>query len=162
MSPVTLLVTLLAAVAPALDEFPQTQPAELAAATAPVAPPSVELLRVWDAQRAGAWARGDPRMLRRLYTPGSAAGRHDRAMLRAWADRGLVVRGLRTQLLSVDVLRRTSSTWTLLVTDRLVGGTAVGAGVRRALPRDEPTTRRVTLRSVAGEWRVASVRPSGS
>ena len=47
-------------------------------------------------------------------------------MLRAWADRGLVVRGLHTQLLAVREVARTRSTWTLRVTDRLVGGVAVG------------------------------------
>jgi hypothetical protein len=123
-------------------------------------PEPVEVLRAWDARRARAWARGDPRSLRRLYTPDSVAGRRDRAMLRAWATRGLVVRDLRTQLLSVRELARTRSSWTLLVTDRLAGGVVVGAGVRRALPRDEPSTRTVRLRRLGGVWRVASVRPA--
>jgi hypothetical protein len=118
----------------------------------------VELLRAWDARRAQAWARGDPRLLRALYTPGSVAGRHDRAMLRAWAQRGLVVRQLRTQFLAVRELAHRPSAWTLLVTDRLAGGVAVGAGVRRPLPRDRASTRTVRLRRVHGVWRVASVR----
>ena len=46
----------------------------------------------------------------------------------------------------------------LVVTDRLVGATAVGGGQRVALPRDDPTTRRVTLRRVGGAWRVDEVR----
>ena len=82
-------------------------------------------------------------------------------MLRAWLARGLVVRGLHTQLLEVRELRRTASTWTLIVTDRLVGGFAVGARVRRPLPRDAPTTRTVELRRVGGSWLVSAVEPLG-
>ena len=74
-------------------------------------------------------------------------------MLRAWADRGLVVRGMRTQLLAVHELAHTRSTWTLQVTDRLVGGVAVGIGVRRLLPGDEATTRTVWLRLAAAAGR---------
>jgi hypothetical protein len=132
---------------------------EAAAVQAAAGPRPVELLHAWDARRARAWSRGDPRLLRALYTPGSVAGRRDRAMLRAWAARGLVVRQLRTQLLSVRELARSRSSWTLAVTDRLVGGEAVGAGVRRALPQDRATTRTVRLRRWAGAWRVAAVLP---
>jgi hypothetical protein len=134
-------------------------PVETRAAEPPAAPPPVELLRSWDARRADAWARGDPRLLRTLYTPGSMAGRRDRTMLRAWAARGLVVRQLRTQLLSVRVLGHRGAAWTLVVTDRVAGGVAVGAGVRRRLPQDRPTTRTVRFRRWAGGWRVAWVRP---
>jgi hypothetical protein len=118
------------------------------------------VIRSWDVRRAEAWARGDPAVLATLYTADSVAGRHDRAMLRAWAARGLVVRELRTQLLAVHELAHTRSAWTLRVTDRLVGGVAVGAGSRRPLPRDEATTRTIRLRLVDGAWRVASVLPS--
>src|SRR3954447_6645819 len=81
------------AAAKALSRPPPVEPVETAAAKAPARPAviePVEILRSWDARRADAWARGDPRLLRPLYTPGSQAGRHDRAMLRAWAARGLV------------------------------------------------------------------------
>ncbi len=141
--------------APALVE-----PVDTAAAQAPAGPPPVEVLREWDAQRAKAWARGDESLLRSLYTRGSEAGRHDGAMLRAWLERGLVVQGLRTQLLTVRELARTRSTWTLQVTDRLVGGVAVGPGVRRPLPRDGATTRTLRLRLVDDTWLVASVQPT--
>jgi hypothetical protein len=117
--------------AKALARPPLIEPVEIPAARAPAGPPPVELLRAWDARRAEAWARGDPRLLSALYTPGSVAGRRDRAMLRAWLARGLVVRGLQTQLLEVREVRRAASTWTLLVTDRLVGGFAVGTRVPR-------------------------------
>jgi hypothetical protein len=80
-------------------------------------------------------------------------------MLGAWSARGLVVQGLRTQLLSVKVLEHGRASWTLLVTDRLAGGVAVGAGVRRPLPRDQATIRTVRLCRVLGRWRVVSVLP---
>jgi hypothetical protein len=162
MSRKTLAVPLLVVVLAACGE-PETppealiEPVEIPAAGAPAAPPPVEVIRAWDAQRADAWARGDPRGLTALYSPGSLAGRRDVAMLRAWLARGLVVRGLHTQLVSVEELAHTPSTWTLRVIDRLVGGVAVGRGVRRPLPRDEATTRTVRLRLLDGVWRVASV-----
>jgi hypothetical protein len=87
------------------------------------------------------------------------AGRRDVAMLRAWTARELVVRGMRTQLVAVQELAHTRATWTLQVTDRLVGGLAVGPGVRRPLPRDGATTRTVELRRVSGDWRVSAVEP---
>jgi hypothetical protein len=80
-------------------------------------------------------------------------------MLRAWVARGLVVRGMATQLLAVREVRLTASTWTLRVTDRLVGGDAVGRGARRPLPHDAPTTRTVELRRVGGSWLVSAVQP---
>jgi len=140
---------------PSLDEAARTTATSAPGGPSLIEP--VEILRAWDAGRARAWARGDLHLLRALYTPGSVAGRHDRAMLRAWTARGLVVRGLRTQLLSVRPLAHTRSSWTLVVTDRLVGGVAVGAGVRRPLPRDQATTRTVRLVRVRGRWRVAAV-----
>jgi len=136
---------------------PRVGPVEPVVASAPVAPPQVEVLRSWDAQRAEAWARGDPALLAALYTQRSLAGRRDRAMLRAWAARGLAVRGLRTQLLAVRELGHSRSTWRLQVTDRLVGGVAVGRGVDRPLPVDEATTRVIELRNVGGRWLVSSV-----
>ena len=162
MSRKTLLVPLLVAMtaAPPVAEV-RGAPApslEVTKRSAQKQPPPVEVLRTWDAQRAEAWARGDARRLAALYTPGSVAGRHDLAMLSAWAARGLVVRGMRTQLLAVHELAHTRSAWTLQVTDRLVGGLAVGPGVRRPLPRDGATTRTVRLRLVGGTWVVASVR----
>jgi hypothetical protein len=172
MSRETLAVLLLVALAtgcgPATDAparpppIEPVGPVEITATHAPdhpahVAP--VDVLRTWDARRAAAWARADPRLLRSLYTDGSLAGRHDVAMLRAWAARGLTVRGLHTQLLAIRVLSHTGSTWTLDVTDRVLGGVAVGRGLRRELPRDQATTRTLRLRRVDGEWLVASVRP---
>ena len=163
MSRKTLLLALLVAV-PATCVFARPgplliEPVEIAAVRAPAGPPPVEALRAWDAHRAEAWARGDVRLLSTLYTRDSVAGRRDRAMLRAWLARGLVVRGLQTQLLEVREVRRSASMWRLIVTDRLVGGLAVGTRVRRPLPHDAPTTRTVELRRVSGSWLVSSVEP---
>ena len=114
-----------------------------------------EVLHSWDDRRAAAWAAGDPAALRALCEPGSAAGRADLAMLRAWRERGLRVEGLRMQLLELDVRRASDDRLELVVTDRLTGAVATGPGVRLALPRDRATTRRVVLVRRAGEWRVA-------
>ena len=128
---------------------------------APVTPPpevpAAAVLHAWDDRRARAWAGGDPAALRDLYTAGSPAGRADRAMLRSWQERGLRVEGLRTQLISLVVRGWSQGRLAVVVTERLAGGVAVGAGVRLPLPRDAVSTRTVVLRRVAGEWRVRSV-----
>jgi hypothetical protein len=118
---------------------------------------AVDLLRGWDQRRAEAWASGDVAALRSLYTARSDAGRVDRRMLRAWVGRGLRVVGMRMQLLTVRVRESSPERAVLVVTDRLVGGVAVGRGVRVALPRDRASRRTVSLRRVAGEWLVDSV-----
>jgi hypothetical protein len=121
--------------------------------------PEVEaaaVLAAWDADRARAWALGDVRRLRALYTPGSVAGERDIAMLRRWLDRGLVVDGMRTQVLSLHELRRTADRWVLAVTDRIVDGVARGAATE-PLPTDAATARTITLRLVGDRWLVGSV-----
>lgn len=128
-------------------------PLVLTLAVSPVA-----VLHGWDEQRADAWAAADVPALRALYAPGSVAGRRDVAMLRSWSARGLRVDGLRTQLLDVDVRRRTPDRLVLAVTDRLASGVAEPAGL--ALPRDRPSRHVVVLRVVEGEWRVSAVRPA--
>ncbi len=80
-------------------------------------------------------------------------------MLRAWVARGLRVEGSSMQLLRVEVRRADGSRLTLVVTDRLVGAVAVGPGVRRPLPRDRASTRRIVLVRRAGEWRVVQASP---
>jgi hypothetical protein len=122
-------------------------------ALGPVMP--ADVLHSWDERRAAAWAAGDVAGLRSLYTTGSMAGRRDAAMLRAWSLRGLRVSGLRMQLLCVEVRARTPTRLVLDVTDRVAGGVAVPGRV--ALPRDAATRHVVTLRRVAGEWRVSAV-----
>lgn len=127
---------------------------------APGAAGAVAVLHDWDAQRASAWALGDEPALARLYVPGSAAGRRDRALLRAYRARGLVVRGMRRQVLSVRVVGSDRDRWVLEVTDRLVGAVAVGPGVRVRLPQGAARSRRIVFERSAGLWQVASVRPA--
>jgi len=114
------------------------------------------VLAAWDADRSEAWAAGDVRRLRALYTPGSVAGEHDVAMLRRWLDRGLTVQGLRTQVLSLRQVSRSPGRWVLSVTDRIAAGSAAGS----RLPADRASARRLVLREVRGRWLVASVRLS--
>ncbi len=125
------------------------------------APDPVAILHGWDQRRAQAWASGDVAALRGLYAPGSRAGATDVAMLRAWRARGLRVVGMRMQLLSVDVRIETDDRLVLVVADRIASALAVGEGVRRALPRDTVSVRRVALVRAGGAWRVAAVTPVG-
>lgn len=121
---------------------------------------AVRVLRDWDARRAAAWASGDPARLAVLYVPGSRTGRVDRAMLAAYADRGLRVTGLRMRLLAVEVLAADPGRLRLRVTDRLARAVARGPGTRVRLPRDRPTTRVVVLCRGPGGWRVVEVVPA--
>lgn len=120
-----------------------------------------QVLRSWDERRSAAWATGDVTALRSLYVRGSRSGRTDVGMLEEYVDRGLVVRGLQTQVLAVDLLRSGPGLLVLRVTDRVVGGEAVGQGEVARLPVDRPSTRRLGLRRVAGEWLVDEVRRMG-
>ena len=132
-------------------------PAVAVSAGRPAEVPAADVLRSWDRARSRVWATGDVHGLRALYTPGSRAGRRDLEMLRSYRERGLVVAGLETQLLSVTELRRGATRWVLRVTDRIASATAAGHGLRRALPRDGATTATVVLRLLGERWRVASV-----
>lgn len=119
------------------------------------------VLHAWDARRAAAWARGDVDALARLYLPGSRAGASDVALLRRYADRGLIVRDLRMQVLSARVLVTQPHRLVLEVVDRLAGGTAVttdgAAAAARRLPVDAPTVHRLVLRRPGGQWLMAAV-----
>ncbi|MEZ5094327.1 hypothetical protein [Nocardioides sp.] len=124
-------------------------------------PAPAAVLAAWDGQRADAWGRGDLDGLARLYTDGSPAGRHDRRMLHHYLARGLRVEGLRMQRLRVVVVEQAADRWVLEVCDRVAGGTIVGRGVVRPLPRDRVSAHRVTLLRVDGRWRVSEVLAVG-
>jgi hypothetical protein len=121
----------------------------------PVSHGPVAVLRDWDRRRAAAWTSGDLAGLRALYVTGSVAGERDVVRLRAWVERGARVRRLETQVLRARVLARGRGRWVLSVTDRVARAVVTG-GVR--LPEDGPSTWRIAMQRVAGEWRVASVR----
>ena len=80
-------------------------------------------------------------------------------MLAAYTAKGLRVTGLHMQVLDASLRSWTPGRITLEVTDRVTGAQAVGHGVRIPLPRDRPSTRVISLRRVAGAWRVDEVRP---
>jgi hypothetical protein len=144
---------------------PATGPATGATASSAAAVVRVgrgaRLLDEWDEDRAAAFARGDERALRSLYVRGSRAGRRDVRVLEAYARRGLVVRGLHTQVLALRVRSRDDHRVVLQVTDRVVGARAVSRHAPHRgvpLPQDAPSTRVVTLEHSGGGWRVVSVR----
>jgi hypothetical protein len=123
-----------------------------------------DVLRGWDRRRAAVWADGDARALRALYTPRSAAGSADVALLRRYAARGLVVHGLRMQLLAVRVLVQRPRRLELEVTDRVARAVAVRAtdsAVSRLLPTDTASTRVLVLRLVGERWLVERVSSAG-
>jgi hypothetical protein len=120
--------------------------------------PAMAVLRSWDHRRSAAYAVASPGRLRALYAPGTAAGASDVRLLQGYRSRGWRVVGMRMQVLAVTVLERGRDRWRVRVTDRLADAVAVRAGHRVPLPRDQATTRVVTLtRSADGRWRVAGV-----
>ena len=130
------------------------EPAPARSVSTGVESDTVRLLRGWDRRRARAYARGDADALSALYVAGSRTGAADVAVLRGYLDRDLRVTGMRTQLLGANVVEREGRRLTVLVTDVLTGAVAKAGDRRWALPRDRPSTRRVVLVRVAGEWRV--------
>lgn len=136
-----------------------TTPASARSVPPGVSGPAADILRAWDRRRGRAWARGDADALAGLYLAGSRAGAADVAALRRWTSRGLRVVGLQTQVLEVAVAAETGRRVRLVVTDRLVGGEAVGgSGARVPLPTDRASTRVITLERVDGRWLVDEVR----
>lgn len=132
-----------------------------AAAGEPAPLAAAEVLRDWDRARSRAFADGDAAALRTLYVRGSAAGRADLEVLRAYVRRGLTVTGMEIQLLAVEVLHESSTRLRLRVADRLTGAVALARdGSATRLPDDSASTRVVELvrSGEAAGWRVASVR----
>jgi hypothetical protein len=121
-----------------------------------------DILADWDSRRSAAWADGDVTALRELYVDGSQTGRADARMLGAYADRGLRVVGLATQVLALEVLDESADELTVRVTDRVVGGVVTGETGGTPLPRDRASTRSLALRRVDGVWLVATVRDQAS
>lgn len=164
----TLVVTLARLGDRSPRELPST-PAVSAAAPEGSAPGATEaaagpsrILGAWDERRSAAWAEGDPDALSDLYAEGSRAGTADVRLLRGYLRRGLMVEGLRTQVLALDVVERSSGRLVLLVTDRVVGGRAVGGASPVALPADRASAHRIVLVRRGEEWLVAEVRDQAS
>jgi hypothetical protein len=121
----------------------------------------LDVLHDWDVRRAAAWAAGDPRALADLYAARSRAGAADLALLRRYTARGLVVRGMRMQVLRARVLTRRPRLLVLEITDRLAAAEAVRAAdptLARRLPGSVASTRVLVLRRLAGgPWVMARV-----
>lgn len=115
------------------------------------------ILRRWDLRRGSAWASDDPTALAALYAPGSLTGAADAAELRRWSRRGLRVTGLRQQVTAFRVVARRRGRLVVVVTDRTVGGAAVGGGRILPLPPSEWATQRIRLRRAAAGWQVVEV-----
>lgn len=113
---------------------------------------ALSVLHEWDQQRSTAWAAGDPAALRALYTDGSRTGARDVRRLERWIDRGYVVTGLRTQVISLGVVTERPDRLVLRVTDRIVGGVASGSGREITLPRDGATTWRMRFARADDGW----------
>jgi hypothetical protein len=84
--------------------------------------------------------------------------RHDLATLRAYAERGVRLTGVRLRTLDARLLGRFGRYVRLRVVDRLERPTAHGADGTVRLPRDRATSRVIVLRDVADGWRIAAVR----
>lgn len=151
-----ILVAALSLVATGAVWAMKTAEDDRAVAPEPVRTP-VEVVAEWDQRRAVAWAGGDTEGLQELYVPGVKVGRDDVEMLDAYLERGLRVQGLTTQLLAVDELRVDEEEMVLKVTDRVHGGTVVGPGISRSLPRDGVSVRRLTFHTHEGTWKVFRV-----
>ncbi len=136
-------------------ELPASAPAF--SVPTPVESRAGRVLREWDGRRAAAYAAGSVGRLRRLYVPGVGAG--DVRLLKSYVGRGLVVEGMRTQVLTLQVLRQSPRQLRVRVTDRLVGAAARWPGGSLPLPRDRPSTRELTLRRQEGRWLMAGVSP---
>lgn len=139
--------------------WPGAAPPEVVRDTpAPDRVAALAVLRAWDRDRAAAWRRNDPSALRRLYAAKSGAGRADRALLAAYAGRGLRVIDLTMQRVEVTVESAEERRLVLVVTDRVANASVRGPDGRVSLPRDSWSRHRIVLRLVGERWRVARVR----
>src|SRR5690242_291368 len=123
---------------------------------------ALAVLHRWDRRRARAWAAADAASLARLYVNGSRTGRRDVHDLTRWTARGLRVDGLHQQVAAFRVVQRRRGRIVVLVTDRTIGGIAVGGAWRTAVPTSAWVAHRVTLRRQGEVWRVveATVQPA--
>ncbi len=112
-----------------------------------------------DTVRAEAFANADPNLLGQVYAPTSAARAVDAAMIGDYQRRGAHVDGANFALLSCKEQRSTADVVSLEVIDQLDQTHVVwDDGTTRALPRDLPTKRVVTLVRTTEGWRINQLR----
>jgi hypothetical protein len=157
---------------PAASARPEASPgtARTTAASPPESAASPAEVAAWkrtlealDAERAKAFWTLDLDALDRIYVPGSPPWLRDRALLAEYREQNIRVEGLRITIDSTVITRRTSTTITLKVTDRLTAGQAIDAGgTETTLPSGIPTTRLITMTSTPGRPATPSPAPSRS
>jgi hypothetical protein len=108
-----------------------------------------------DDVRAEAFASADPGLLSQVYAHGSAARDADASLIRDYRTRGAHVVGADLIVLSCKVKHESKGRVRLEVVDRLAPAHVEwDDGTTRALPRDLPTQRVVTLMLTAHGWRI--------
>jgi hypothetical protein len=118
----------------------------------------VDVLAGLDAARAAAFGSGDQAALSEVYVGGSPALETETRLIRRYAREGLRVEGLLMDVGDVRLLEARGDRAVLRVRDRVAGGALVdAAGSESELAEDAWSAHRITLRQVAGEWRIAAV-----
>lgn len=114
-----------------------------------------------DRVRAEAFATVDPGRLDDVYVGGSRAWRTDAASIDAYARREGRVVGAELRILTCHVIQASPDRVRLDVVDQLGPAKVVwGDGTSRALPRDQPSRREVTVVLTPEGWRIAETRLS--
>lgn len=120
--------------------------------------PGCLVLGALDERRAHALAHDDPEALAEVYPPESTLLAADRAVLDAYRERGLRLRGGAVERLSCRTAAERPGRYEVDVVDRVSESAVEASDGRRALPRDRPTRHLVTLVRTPGGWRVERVR----
>ncbi|WP_433023538.1 hypothetical protein [Kribbella sp. CA-294648] len=111
-----------------------------------------------DAGRSRAFATLNPAQLDAVYVRGSSPWSADRALLASYRKQHIRIEALRLQIHAVTVETPGQTTVVLRIVDRLISGAAVTAsGQRTQFPPGQPTTRRLTVTTTAGHWRIAAI-----
>lgn len=120
--------------------------------------PGCLVLDALDERRAHALQRDDPAALTQVYRPGSTLLASDLAVLDAYRERGLRLRGAGVERLSCRTAEERPGRYEVDVVDRVSETAVETPDGRRALPLDRPTRHVVTLVGTPEGWRVERVR----
>lgn len=120
--------------------------------------PGCLVLGALDERRAHALEHDDPAALAQVYRPGSTLLAADEAVLDAYRERGLRLRGGRVERLACTTAQEEPGRFEVDVVDRVAEAAVEAPDGRRALPRDRPSRHVVTLVWTSEGWRVERVR----